>query len=79
MWAGPENGERGYRPTLAMAYIRDFMLDHRVLGESFEMSAPWSEAQALCAKVKQRLWHEHGKRWLLGLSADTRFSPLTVS
>jgi alkyldihydroxyacetonephosphate synthase len=66
MWAGPENGERGYQLTFAIAYIRDFMLDHWVLGESFETSVPWSEAQALCANVKQRLWQEHAKRGLPG-------------
>jgi alkyldihydroxyacetonephosphate synthase len=66
MWAGPENGERGYQLTFAIAYIRDFMLDHWVLGESFETSVPWSEALALCANVKQRLWQEHAKRSLPG-------------
>jgi alkyldihydroxyacetonephosphate synthase len=66
MWAGPENGERGYQLTFAIAYIRDFMLDHWVIGESFETSVPWSEAQALCANVKQRLWQEYAKRGLPG-------------
>ncbi len=62
----PENGERGYQLTFAIAYIRDFMIDHWVLGESFETSVPWSEALALCANVKQRLWQEHAKRGLPG-------------
>jgi alkyldihydroxyacetonephosphate synthase len=66
MWAGPENGERGYQLTFAIAYIRDFMLDHWVLGESFETSVAWSDALALCANVKQRLWQEHEKRGLPG-------------
>lgn len=66
MWAGPENGERGYQLTFAIAYIRDFMLEHWVLGESFETSVPWSEALALCANVRQRLWQEHEKRGLPG-------------
>jgi alkyldihydroxyacetonephosphate synthase len=66
MKAGGENGERGYQLTFAIAYIRDFMLEHWVLGESFETSVPWSEAQALCANVKQRLWAEHAKRGLPG-------------
>jgi alkyldihydroxyacetonephosphate synthase len=66
MWAGPENGERGYQLTFAIAYIRDFMLEQWVLGESFETSVPWSEAKALCANVKQRLWQEHAKRGLPG-------------
>jgi alkyldihydroxyacetonephosphate synthase len=66
LWAGPGNGERGYQLTFAIAYIRDFMLRHWVLGESFETSVPWSEALALCANVKQRLWQEHAKRGLPG-------------
>jgi alkyldihydroxyacetonephosphate synthase len=66
MQAGAENGERGYQLTFAIAYIRDFMLEHWIIAESFETSVPWSEAQALCANVKQRLWQEHAKRGLPG-------------
>jgi alkyldihydroxyacetonephosphate synthase len=64
--AGAENGERGYQLTFAIAYIRDFMLEHWIIAESFETSVAWSEAQALCANVKQRLWQEHAKRGLPG-------------
>jgi alkyldihydroxyacetonephosphate synthase len=66
MKAGSENGERGYQLTFAIAYIRDFMLEHWIIAESFETSVAWSEAQALCANVKQRLWQEHAKRGLPG-------------
>jgi alkyldihydroxyacetonephosphate synthase len=66
MKAGGENGERGYQLTFAIAYIRDFMLDHWIIAESFETSVPWSEVESLCANVKQRLWQEHGKRGLPG-------------
>jgi len=66
MAAGGENGERGYQLTFAIAYIRDFMLEHWVIAESFETSVPWSEAQAVCANVKQRVFQEHAKRGLPG-------------
>jgi len=66
MKAGAENGERGYQLTFAIAYIRDFMLEHWIIAESFETSVPWSEVQSLCANVKQRLWQEHAKRSLPG-------------
>ena len=66
MAAGAENGERGYQLTFAIAYIRDFMLEHWVIAESFETSVPWSEALAVCANVKQRVFQEHGKRGLPG-------------
>jgi alkyldihydroxyacetonephosphate synthase len=66
MKAGAENGERGYALTFAIAYIRDFLLGHWVIAESFETSVPWSEAQTVCANVKQRLWQEHAKHGLPG-------------
>jgi alkyldihydroxyacetonephosphate synthase len=66
MKAGASNGERGYQLTFAIAYIRDFMLDHWVIAESFETSVAWSDAEALCRNVKQRVWQEHAKRGLPG-------------
>ena len=49
--AGAANGERGYQLTFAIAYIRDFMIDHCVLAESFETSVPWSQTRRA---VRQR-------------------------
>ena len=66
MKAGAENGERGYQLTFAIAYIRDFMLDHWVIAESFETSVAWRDARALCDNVKQRIWQEHAKLGLPG-------------
>jgi len=66
MPAGSENGERGYQLTFGIAYIRDFAMNHYVLGESFETSVPWSRVHALCDNVKQRLFQEHAKRGLPG-------------
>jgi alkyldihydroxyacetonephosphate synthase len=66
MRAGAENGERGYQLTFAIAYIRDFMLEHWVIGESFETSVPWSALEAVCTNVKQRVFAEHAKRGLPG-------------
>uniref|UniRef100_A0A7N4NRS8 Alkylglycerone-phosphate synthase n=1 Tax=Sarcophilus harrisii TaxID=9305 RepID=A0A7N4NRS8_SARHA len=39
--AGEDNGQRGYLLTYVIAYLRDLGLEHYVLGESFETSAPW--------------------------------------
>jgi alkyldihydroxyacetonephosphate synthase len=64
--AGAGNGQRGYQLTFGIAYIRDFMMEHWILAESFETSVPWSRAQALCERVKQRLRDEHAKRGLPG-------------
>ncbi len=66
MRAGAENGKRGYQLTFGIAYIRDFMMKHYILGESFETSVPWSQALSLCENVKRRLDEEYAKRKLPG-------------
>jgi alkyldihydroxyacetonephosphate synthase len=66
MRAGAENGRRGYQLTFGIAYIRDFVMKHHILGESFETSVSWSEALSLCENVKRRLAAEHAARGLPG-------------
>ncbi len=66
MKAGGENGERGYQLTFGIAYIRDFVMNHHILGESFETSVPWSQVASLCENVKRRLRDEHEHRGLPG-------------
>jgi len=64
--AGPENGRRGYQLTFSIAYIRDFVMNHWVLAESFETSMPWDRVLDLCERVKARVHDEHRKRDLPG-------------
>ena len=64
--AGASNGERGYQLTFGIAYIRDFVMRHWILAESFETSVPWSQAIALCENVKRRVREEHARRKLPG-------------
>ena len=66
MRAGAENGKRGYQLTFGIAYIRDFMMKHYILGESFETSVSWSQALSLCENVKRRLDEEYARRKLPG-------------
>ncbi len=66
MRAGADNGKRGYQLTFGIAYIRDFVMKHHILGESFETSVPWSETLTLCANVKRRLADEYAARKLPG-------------
>ena len=66
MNAGPENGQRGYELTFAIAYIRDFMMEHWLVAESFETTVPWSQAVAVCNNVKRRVQEEHAARKLPG-------------
>jgi alkyldihydroxyacetonephosphate synthase len=63
---GAENGRRGYMLTFGIAYIRDFVLRHDVLGESFETSVPWTRAEALIDRVKRRIHEAHRARGLPG-------------
>ncbi len=66
MSAGGENGKRGYQLTFGIAYLRDFMMRHQILAESFETSVPWTEVLDLCTNVKRRVHEEHAKRDLPG-------------
>ncbi|MEX1184720.1 MAG: FAD-binding oxidoreductase [Gemmatimonadota bacterium] len=63
---GAENGKRGYLLTFGIAYIRDFVLRHHILGESFETSVPWSQAEELIDRVKRRIYAAHAARGLPG-------------
>jgi alkyldihydroxyacetonephosphate synthase len=66
MRAGAENGKRGYQLTFGIAYLRDFVMRHYILGESFETSVPWSGVLALCDNVKRRLAAECAARGIPG-------------
>ncbi|MDO8493825.1 MAG: FAD-binding oxidoreductase [Deltaproteobacteria bacterium] len=66
MKAGAENGRRGYQLTFSIAYIRDFVMKHYVIAESFETSVPWSQALSLCENVKRRLHEECSRRQIPG-------------
>jgi alkyldihydroxyacetonephosphate synthase len=66
MRAGAENGRRGYQLTFGIAYIRDFVMKHHILGESFETSVSWSDLIPLCENVKRRLREEVRRRGLPG-------------
>jgi len=66
MKGGSANGKRGYQLTYGIAYLRDWILNHWLLAESFETSASWSDALAVCNNVKRRLEEEHRKHNLPG-------------
>ena len=60
---GATNGQRGYRLTFGIAYIRDFFGQFNILGESFETSIAWDRIHDVCGAVRQRLidqCREHG-------------------
>jgi len=66
MSGGASNGKRGYMLTYGIAYIRDWLLNHWVIAESFETSVAWTDAMALIDRVKKRIATEHAARKLPG-------------
>ncbi|MFQ5741626.1 MAG: FAD-binding oxidoreductase [Acidobacteriota bacterium] len=58
---GAENGRRGYMLTFAIAYIRDFLAEYHVIGETFETSVPWSRIREVCQAVKEEAARQHEK------------------
>ena len=53
--AGPENGIRGYFLTFVVAYLRDYMMEHKSIAESFETSVPWNNVMPLCENTRNRI------------------------
>jgi len=66
MRAGAANGRVGYQLTFGIAYLRDFVMKHYVLGESLETSVAWSRVLDLCDGVKRRVAEEYARRNLPG-------------
>jgi len=59
LWGGASSGEAGYALTFAIAYIRDFGLDYRILSESLETLAPWSVVGSVWPAVQAAVTEEH--------------------
>jgi alkyldihydroxyacetonephosphate synthase len=64
--AGSEAGQRGYMLTYAIAYIRDFVAQFHIIGETFETSVPWSRIRDVCAAVWKRADEKHRELGLPG-------------
>ncbi len=58
---GSENGKRGYMLTYAIAYVRDFLTDYHIIGETMETSVPWSKIPAVCQAASDCLLEYHEK------------------
>lgn len=59
LWGGAASGEAGYSLTFAIAYIRDFGLDYKILSESLETMAPWSAIRRVWPAVVAAVQAEH--------------------
>ena len=64
--AGVENGKRGYMLTFAIAYIRDFLTNYYVIGETMETSVPWSKIHPVCEAATKRLFDLHKQHGIQG-------------
>ena len=68
MSGGSHNGQRGYMLTYAIAYIRDFLTDYHIIGETYETTVPWSRIHEVIAAVEQRSTEMHRAFGLPGKS-----------
>ena len=62
---GAHNGRRGYMLTFAIAYIRDFLNQFHIMGETFETSVPWDRIHDVTGAVDKELAEQcraHGVR-----------------
>ncbi len=50
---GEGNGKRGYKLTYAIAYIRDFLADFHIIGETYETTVTWDKIEAVIEAVAQ--------------------------
>ncbi len=65
---GAHNGQRGYMLTYAIAYIRDFLTDYHIIGETYETTVPWSRIHEVIAAVEKRSTEMHRAFGLPGKS-----------
>lgn len=56
---GETNGQRGYMLTYAIAYIRDFLTDFHIIGETYETTVPWNKVQAVIDAVASQVEQKH--------------------
>ena len=56
---GATNGQRGYMLTYAIAYIRDFLTDFHIIGETYETTVPWNKVQAVIDAVAAQVEQKH--------------------
>lgn len=63
---GAGNGERGYMLTYAIAYLRDFLADYYIIGETYETTVPWDRVHDVCAAVDRVAKSEHKRHGFPG-------------
>ncbi|MEM7333773.1 MAG: FAD-binding oxidoreductase [Chloroflexota bacterium] len=56
---GEGNGKRGYKLTYAIAYIRDFLANFHIIGETYETTVAWDKIEAVIDAVAERAVELH--------------------
>lgn len=63
---GATNGQRGYMLTYAIAYIRDFLAQYHIIGETYETTVPWSRIGDVIRAVAEMVERKHRELKLPG-------------
>lgn len=63
---GEGNGRRGYMLTYAIAYIRDYLAQYHIIGETYETTVPWDRVTAVIKAVDERAKELHAANNLPG-------------
>lgn len=66
MSGGEKNGKRGYLLTNLIAYIRDFLSDYNIIGETMETTVPWDKIEVVGNAIQKELEKQHKKNKLPG-------------
>ena len=51
--AGGKNGKGGYNLTFMIAYIRDFLFEYHIIGDTLETSVPYDKIEKVIAAVEE--------------------------
>lgn len=69
--AGGKNGKGGYNLTFMIAYIRDFLFEYHIIGDTLETSVPYDKIQTVIKAVEQCYDKEYK---VLGIKANPYIS-----
>ncbi|MFY0600524.1 MAG: FAD-binding oxidoreductase [Cyclobacteriaceae bacterium] len=69
--AGGKNGKGGYNLTFMIAYIRDFLFEYHIIGDTLETSVPYDKIQTVIKAVEECYHKEYNA---LGIKANPYIS-----
>ncbi|MFT6866861.1 MAG: alkyldihydroxyacetonephosphate synthase [Cyclobacteriaceae bacterium] len=69
--AGGKNGKGGYNLTFMIAYIRDFLFEYHIIGDTLETSVPYDKIKPMIKAVEE-CYHKEYKA--LGIKANPYIS-----